>query len=91
MTPNERQEFLTELRATDEDYVRRKFTAGGYHGVQAEIVERHLRHRAEKRAEDLSRQQLAATQGSVYWSKAAAYVTLAGVVVAICVWLWPRK
>lgn len=91
MTPSERRDFLSEIEAMNETFVRQKHTSGGYQGVQAEIVERYLKHLTDKRVEELSRQQLAATQWGVFWNKLMAYGTLASVFVALCVWLWPKK
>ncbi len=49
MMSNERSEFLKELEATKEDYVRRKVLLGIYEGWQLDTVEQWLAQQHARR------------------------------------------
>lgn len=91
MPSNDRAEFLAELAATDESYVRRKLTLGGYTGWREKTVERWLAQRAQARMEELAMVQLSVTRVSGFWNRARAIATLVGVAITAAWRWWPKS
>ena len=69
MPQSDRVEFLRELEATDEAYVRKKLALGGYATWQIKVAEYWLDEPERKRREQRDQQQLAATRKSVFWTR----------------------
>jgi hypothetical protein len=69
MPQTDRAEFLRELDATDERYVRKKLALGGYTGWQTKVAEYWLSERDRERQEQREQHRLAATRKSIFWSR----------------------
>lgn len=91
MWPNDRGEFLVELDATDELYVRKKFTLGGYTGWQAEAAERWLAQRVNARAEEHASKQLLLARGTAFWNRTRAITTMVGIAISAAWQWWPKN
>lgn len=91
MWPNDRGEFLAELDATDESYIRKKLTLGGYMGWQVNAVERWLAQRADARAEEHASKQLLLARGTAFWNRTRAIATVVGIAVTAAWHWWPKN
>jgi|GEM_PF-7120437 len=78
MLPTDRAEFLKELEATDEAYVRRKVLLGSYEGWQMKTAEYWLAQRHRQREEFRAR-------FNHLWVAATFVATACGVLVTIYV------
>ena len=72
----ERAEFLRELDATEEQYVRRKLMLGSYTGWQTKAAEYWLQQRAEARNAEVAAAQIALTQKTATWSRKHGVISL---------------
>lgn len=91
MWPNERGEFLRELDATDEAYVRKKFALGGYTGWQVRAVNYWLEQRELQREADCSARQLSIAKQSAFWTMTRGIVSVLGVLLTLLIhWLATR-
>jgi hypothetical protein len=80
MWPNDRSEFLNELDATDEKYVRKKLALGGYEGWQVDAVKFWLDQRQVTRDVERADQQLTIVKRSAFWTRTRCMV---GVVCSV--------
>lgn len=78
MQPRDRAEFLNELEATDENYVRRKLLLGYYTGWQLNAVEHWLDLQRGKREETRAKRNL-------FWVAATCVMGSVGVAATLVV------
>lgn len=82
MRPADRREFLRELDATDEAYVREKFALGGYTGWQVAVVKYWTEKCESRRQEERATHQLVLARQSAFWTKTRVVVAIVGTTVA---------
>jgi hypothetical protein len=76
-------ELNRELAATDEAYVRRKLSIGGYSTAQAKHVQAWLLQREQERAAEREKQSVAASSRTAFWTMIAAIGGMGGFVIAV--------
>lgn len=69
--PSNETELMEELNATEEHYVRKKLTLGGYKIWEIPIVKSWLAERAAERTTALQEVQ-------IFWARMAVYVAAVG-------------
>ena len=88
MWPNDRGEFLNELNATDEKYVRKKLALGGYMGWQIDAVQFWLDERQSARDAERADQQHTMAKQSAFWTRTRCMVAVVcSVAVLLMHWM----
>jgi len=75
MPPNDRAEFLQELEATDEAYVRRKVLLGYYEGWHLTMAQQWLAQQDSKRTESW-------VKSNLFWVAATGIATVCTAFIA---------
>lgn len=81
MTPSERIEFVAELEATEESYVRRKLMLGMYPRAQADVAKQWISECDRKRQERAELDKLTANRKAITWTRVRVGATLLGSIV----------
>lgn len=76
MGSSDRSEFLNELEATDEKYVRKKLALGRYKGWEIDAVNIWLGHRQSAREAERAEQHLTMAKRSATWTRTRCMVAV---------------
>jgi len=80
MTPSDQREFLLELEATDEDFVRQKLAFGRYATWQEPIVKYWLEQNDRRRQQERDALHMAVSKRTAFWTRGR---TLGGLTVSL--------
>ena len=84
-------EFLLELDATDEAYVRKKVALGGYTDMQLTAAKYWLEQRELQRQAEIKSRELSIAQQSAFWTKARGIATVVGLLLTpVAHWIATR-